>query len=83
MKRRDERVFVRPHGYAGAMAVRTDCRHYSSRSTPAGTVERCKLDMAQAVPFDCPDNCIFFEERAMTTRGWEQRGQPDRGPGGT
>ena len=60
------------------MAVRTDCRHYSSRSTPAGVVERCKLDMAQAVPFDCPDNCIFFEERAMNSRGWENQ-EPEAG----
>lgn len=52
------------------MAVRSDCRHYSSRSTPAGTVERCRLDMAQAVPFDCPDQCIFFEPREISGVGW-------------
>ena len=54
------------------MAVQTECRHYSSRATPSGTVERCKLDMAQAVPFDCPENCIFFEPRDMTRLGWEE-----------
>ena len=54
------------------MAVQTDCRHYSSRGTPSGTVERCKLEMAQAVPFDCPENCIFFEPRGVTRLGWEQ-----------
>lgn len=54
------------------MAVQTECRHYSSRATPSGTVERCKLDMAQAVPFDCPENCIFFELRDMTRLGWEE-----------
>jgi hypothetical protein len=52
------------------MTVRTDCRHYSSRTTPGGTIERCKLDMAQAVPFDCPDHCIFFESRGVSTVGW-------------
>jgi hypothetical protein len=28
------------------------------------------MDMAQAVPFDCPDNCIFFEPRAISGVGW-------------
>ena len=53
------------------MAVQTECRHYSSRTTPGGTVERCKLEMAQAVPFDCPDNCIFFVPRGVTKFGWD------------
>jgi hypothetical protein len=52
------------------MAVQKNCRHYSSRSTPGGNVERCRLDMAQAVPFDCPDNCIFFEPREISGVGW-------------
>lgn len=54
----------------GRMAVRTDCRHYSSRTTPSGTIEKCRLDMAQSIPFDCPDNCIFFEPRAISGVGW-------------
>jgi hypothetical protein len=28
------------------------------------------MEMAQAVPFDCPDNCIFFEPRAISGVGW-------------
>ena len=59
------------------MSVRHDCRHYSSRSTPAGSVERCRLDMAQSVPFDCPDNCIFFEKRAISGVGWQVEEEPD------
>jgi hypothetical protein len=58
------------------MSVLRDCRHYSSRSTPAGTVERCRLDMAQVVPFDCPDNCIFFEKRAISGVGWQVEEDP-------
>lgn len=54
----------------GFMAVRIDCRHYSSRSTPAGIIEKCRLDMAQVIPFDCPENCIFFEPRAISGVGW-------------
>src|SRR6185503_15585445 len=46
----------------GAMAVRKDCRHYSSRTLPTGEqVERCRLDVNQAVPFACPEGCVFFE----------------------
>jgi hypothetical protein len=52
------------------MAVRSDCRHYSSRTTDGGVVERCRLDMAQVVPFECPDNCIFFEARGVSDTGW-------------
>ena len=52
------------------MAVRSDCRHYSKRTTPSGNVERCRMDMAQAVPFDCPENCIFFEPRQISGVGW-------------
>ncbi len=28
------------------------------------------MDMAQAVPFDCPDQCIFFEDRGVSGTGW-------------
>lgn len=60
------------------MSVRSDCRHYSSRSTPSGQVERCRLDMAQAVPFECPENCIFFELRTISGVGWTvEDGEPD------
>jgi hypothetical protein len=61
------------------MAVQSDCRHYSSRTTNGGVVERCRMDMAQAVPFDCPDNCIFFEPRGVTGTGWtvQEDDQPD------
>jgi hypothetical protein len=35
-------------------------------------VERCKLDVAEAVPFACPDDCLFFEARAITDSGWQR-----------
>ncbi len=38
------------------------------------------MDMAQAVPFDCPDNCIFFEPRAISGVGWsttDTEGEPE------
>lgn len=40
------------------------------------------MDMAQAVPFDCPPNCIFFEQRGVTTLGWDKGEGDDGHPGG-
>ncbi len=28
------------------------------------------MEMAQAVPFECPENCIFFEPRGVSDVGW-------------
>lgn len=53
------------------MAVRPECRHYSSRSLDNGeTVQRCRLDVAQSAPFACPDDCLFFEPRSISDTGW-------------
>lgn len=55
--------------------MRVDCRHYSTRTTAGGeVVERCRLDVNIAVPFACPDDCVFFERRAISDTGWEQGG---------
>jgi len=56
------------------MAVRKDCRHYSTRSTPSGDVlQRCRLDVAIADPvFACPDDCLFFEPRSISNAGWQR-----------
>jgi hypothetical protein len=60
------------------MAVRTDCRHYSSRTTPSGdVVQRCRLGAADEAPCACPEGCLFFEPRSVTNTGWEQ---PDGDP---
>jgi hypothetical protein len=34
-------------------------------------VERCRLDVAEAVPFACPDGCLFFEPRPVSDIGWQ------------
>jgi len=60
------------------MSARVDCRHYSSRSMPTGDrIERCRLDVAQSMPFDCPDDCLFYEQRPISDTGW-QRPRGDR-----
>ena len=61
-------------------AAREDCRHYAERSTAGGErIQRCRLDVANLDPFGCPDGCLFFEERTISTSGWtiEQPRQPD------
>lgn len=63
------------------MAVRDDCRHYSSRSTPAGDVlERCRLGVNQEMPFACPEDCLFFEARKISEAGWLRLDRPDDRP---
>ena len=53
------------------MAVREDCRHYSSRSVPGGDiVQRCRLDANETAPFACPEHCLFFEPRPISGTGW-------------
>ena len=62
----------------GAVAVREDCRHYSTRSTPAGDVlQRCRLGAAEEMPFACPEDCLFFEPRSITDTGWQRLDRPD------
>jgi hypothetical protein len=57
----------------GAMAVRDDCRHYLKRSTPTGeAVERCRINANLENPFACPEGCLFFEKRNLSSAGWTQ-----------
>jgi hypothetical protein len=61
--------------------VRADCRHYSTRTTPGGeVVQRCRVEMAEAAPFGCPDDCLFFEPRAIADAGWQRSDLPDDPP---
>ena len=57
------------------MSVRRDCRHYSSRTTPAGDIlHRCRLGVNEDMPFACPEDCLFFEPRHVTDTGWTVEG---------
>jgi len=55
-----------------AMAVRRDCRHYSTRSTAGEVVKRCRLSANNDAPFGCPEHCLFFEPRSITDAGWRR-----------
>ena len=54
------------------MGVRQDCRHYSTRTTADGVVQRCRLGVSEETPFACPDGCVFFEPRSITDAGWRR-----------
>lgn len=63
------------------MAVREDCRHYSTRTMPSGdVVQRCRVEMAEIAPFACPDHCLFFESRSIADAGWKRFDRPDDEP---
>ncbi|HTW10777.1 MAG TPA: hypothetical protein VME46_24975 [Acidimicrobiales bacterium] len=58
------------------MGVRQDCRHYLRRTTHGGEVmQRCRLGMAEEADFACPDGCLFFEGRVLSTAGWATEGE--------
>jgi hypothetical protein len=51
--------------------MRTDCRHYQSRTYPSGDVVRkCSIDLAPEAPWKCPDDCVGYERR-MIDAGWQ------------
>jgi hypothetical protein len=51
--------------------MRTDCRHYESRTYPTGEIVRkCRLDLAPEAPWRCPDDCPSFEGRRFDA-GWQ------------
>jgi hypothetical protein len=53
------------------MGMRTDCKHYESRTYPSGDVVRkCRIDLAPEAPWKCPENCPGYERR-MIDAGWQ------------
>jgi hypothetical protein len=60
------------------MAVREDCRHYSTRTIATGeVVQRCRVGMADQAPFACPEDCLFVEPRSITDAGWQRFDKDD------
>jgi len=53
------------------MAVNSDCRHYIMQTTARGDkIERCRVEANQALPFACPEGCVFYEPRKVSSAGW-------------
>lgn len=51
--------------------MRTECKHYESRTYPSGdTVRKCRLDIAPEAPWRCPADCPKFEMRRADA-GWD------------
>lgn len=52
------------------MSMRTDCRHFESRTYRNGdSVRACKLGLAPEAPWRCPTDCPKFDRRSMDV-GW-------------
>ena len=52
------------------MPMRTDCKHFESRTYASGeTVRKCDLDLAPEAPWRCPEDCSSFTLR-MTDVNW-------------
>jgi hypothetical protein len=48
--------------------MRTDCKHYQSRTYSDGEVASfCELDLAPEAPWKCPDDCSSYERRLVDT----------------
>jgi len=53
------------------MAMRTDCKHYESRTYASGeAVRKCLLDLAPEAPWNCPADCPAYERRKIDA-GWQ------------
>jgi len=58
-------------GNIAAVAMRTDCKHYESRTYSSGeAVRKCVLDLAPEAPWRCPADCPRYERR-MIDAGWQ------------
>ena len=48
------------------MPMRTNCRHYETRSYANGeTVRKCNLDLAPEAPWRCPESCPEYLPRRI------------------
>ena len=68
------------------MAMRSDCRHYDSRTYASGEVVRkCRLDLAPDAPWSCPADCPSYQLRRIDV-GWQYgslataKGKPEERP---
>jgi hypothetical protein len=62
--------------------VNDDCRHYVMQTNHRGEkLERCKVGANEPLPFACPDGCLFYEPRRVSSAGWQvaRDDPPDRG----
>jgi len=42
------------------------------QSTATGDkLQRCKVEANEALPFACPEGCVFYEPRRVSQAGWQ------------
>ena len=41
-------------------------------------LERCRVDANEQLPFACPEGCVFYEPRKVSSAGWDIGGRKDR-----
>ena len=39
-------------------------------------LERCRVDANENLPFACPDGCVFYEPRKVSSAGWHVAPKP-------
>lgn len=65
-------------GHNGAVAVKDDCRHYVMQTNSRGEkLERCRVDANEVIPFACPEGCVFYEPRNVSSAGWQIHKRPE------
>jgi hypothetical protein len=42
-------------------------------------LERCKVDANEPLPFACPQGCVFYEPRRVSSAGWQIQAPRDEG----
>jgi hypothetical protein len=65
------------------VSVNVDCRHYVMQTIPGGgeKLERCKIGANEPLPFACPEGCVFYEPRTVSSAGWQVAQDEDPPPG--
>lgn len=65
------------------MPMRSDCKHYDSRTYATGEVVRkCRLDLAPEAPWRCPEDCAGYVQRRGDV-GWQYGSLVAERAGGT
>jgi len=66
-------------GQNGQVSIKADCRHYIMQTNERGEkLERCRVDANEQLPFACPEGCVFYEPRKVSSAGWDIGGRKDR-----
>lgn len=51
------------------------------QSTSRGEkLERCRMDVNEQIPFACPEGCLFYEPRKVSSAGWTVGPSPSDEP---